>query len=37
VQVVRGVPRELRYSEDHQHYIPLCVPCHLRFDSSESA
>lgn len=24
--------REARYSADPQHYIPLCVACHHRFD-----
>lgn len=35
--VVRNEVVELRYSQDAEHYIPLCVPCHVRFDAAVPA
>lgn len=35
--VVRGEPVELRYSEDPEHYLPLCISCHVRFDQAVPA
>jgi len=29
---VRDEVFDLRYSQDPEHYIPLCVPCHRQFD-----
>lgn len=35
IQVDRGgEPSTLTYSLDLEHYVPLCIPCHLRFDHS---
>lgn len=33
VMVVRGERFQLRYSVDHARYMPLCIPCHRKFDA----
>lgn len=34
---LRDGPTGLLYSTDSDHYIPLCVPCHSRFDRQGAA
>lgn len=33
----RGVVNLMAYSLDPDHYIPLCQPCHVRFDQQPAA
>jgi hypothetical protein len=37
LMTVRGEEKELRYSRNPAHYIPLCVSCHVRFDQGVAA